>query len=199
MSKIMIDIDGTLFDFDTAARKELFDMGLTIPAYHAWHQWRDPLDLAGKENWIEAVNRVHSPEIIAQQTPYQDAASVVSELAEKHEIVYLSNRNQAVTYEATMGWLLKHKFPEAELICCEHNDKAPLLTSFQYIIDDRPKTLVQFVYDYQWKFRNGSTTNERKGFSLLHPSNESLTDVPGVYLAPSWVGIRHYLQEEGVL
>lgn len=203
---IAIDIDSTLYPFMTAARKVLFEMAekeddqrLRVAAYHSWHQWRDPVDLCGAEAWIKVVNEVHTPSVIRQQTPYQNAVEVVSELAATNEIVYISNRNQAVTYEPTFAWLLEQGFPEAELICCENDSKSSYLKGCQYLIDDRPRTLVEFVHEYAWKMKYGHDTKQRVGFSLLHQYNESLTDIPGIYLAPSWIGIRHYLKEEGLL
>jgi hypothetical protein len=75
------------------------------------------------------------------------------------------------------------------------SNKIPLVSDCQYIIDDRPKTLVQFIYDAQWL--HGRLRQPRLGFGLAFPFNQNLTDVPGVYLAPTWGGIRYYLKQEG--
>ena len=66
----------------------------------------------------------------------------------------------------------------------------------QYIIDDRPKTLVEFVYDSNWQ---KETTPARKGFGLFCEYNRALTDVPGIYLAPNWTLLEKYIEEKSDL
>ena len=74
------------------------------------------------------------------------------------------------------------------------------------LIDDRPKTVVQFVTgsmldrDTQGNVviaMNG--VHKRKAFVLMAPYNHNLTDIPGVFVAPSWAGIRYYLQKEKLI
>jgi hypothetical protein len=81
------------------------------------------------------------------------------------------------------------------LICTEE-DKLPLIVNCKYLIDDRPKTLVQFVYDNNWY---GKMIDERKGFGLFYEYNRSLTDVPGIYLAPNWALLEKYIEEKSEL
>lgn len=63
------------------------------------------------------------------------------------------------------------------------------------MIDDRSKTMVEFVYDFDWheEYRNRIPAMPRKGFMLKTDHNRSLTDVPGLYLAPNWSGLRRYM------
>lgn len=212
MALIACDIDSTLYDFATPARQAFLDLALKHGdkeeyfrgAYQSWVEWRSPADVCGLEAFNEVLDIVHSPNVIRAQKPYDHAATVVSKIAEQHDIFYISNRRPE-SAGATEEWLWYNGFPEAELIAMM-DDKAPYLSECQYIIDDRAKTLVQFVEDFSWKYTYGSistpdsnSSNERKAFGLLFEYNRNLTDVPNIYLAPTWAGIRYYLETKGVL
>lgn len=212
MAKIAIDIDSTLYDFATPARQAFLDLALKHGdkeeyfrgAYQSWVEWRSPGDVCGLEAFNEVLDIVHSEKVILNQTPYDGAQEVIEELIEEHDIFYISNRSPE-SRAATEHWLGHWEFPEAELIAMM-DDKLPYLSECQYIIDDRAKTLVQFVEDFQWKYTYGAIStpdyeklNERKAFGLLFEYNRNLTDIPGIYLAPTWAGIRYYLATKGVL
>lgn len=140
--------------------------------------------------------KVHSPEVIREQAPYIGAEQVLQDLDREHGLFYISNRSPQVR-EATEEWLFEIcSFPKAPVICIME-DKQQFLSGCQYIIDDRCKTLVQFVYDAEWNTKNPDSS--RKGFGLFQQYNQNLTDVPGIYLAPTWSGIRYYLERKGVL
>lgn len=209
---IAIDIDSTLYDFATPARQAFLDLALKHGekeeyfrgGYQSWVEWRSPADACGLDAFQEVLDIVHSPDVIREQTPYPNAKEVIDELAEEHEIFYISNRDSSAT-EATAEWLGYHAFPEAELIATME-DKQPYLSECQYLIDDRAKTLVQFVHDYTWKYTFGALStpdsdhsHERKAFGLLFEYNRNLTDIPGIYLAPTWSGIAYYLKRTGVI
>jgi hypothetical protein len=204
MALVAIDVDDTLYDFCAAARRELVNW--TGPdtqrakqaAYALWSDWR----LAGElcdGFWLDVIAKVHGDESILRQEPFLDAAEVVTELAQRHELLYISTRDPKC-HEATSQWLANEGFPKGDLICT-FESKIPHTRDCQFIIDDRPKTLVQFVYDFHWKHKHGSENPDKKrlGFGLHCTSNLSLTDVPDLYLAPTWALLRHYLADKGGL
>jgi hypothetical protein len=202
MSTIAIDIDDTLYSFQQAAREAFLEVAedwgepaVRNGAYHPWTEWRSMMDSAGPGAGEEVIRRVHHPKAIKTQRPFKNANTVVYALARAgHELLYISNRD-ADTHDATQEWLDFWGFPPGELVCTRE-DKIPLLRGCQYIIDDRPKTLVQFVYDRNWPYPTGK---RRLGFALASPVNQNLTDIPGVYLSPTWSGIAHYLRKKEVL
>lgn len=204
---IAIDIDSTLYDFATPARQAFLDLALQHGekeeyfrgGYQSWVEWRSPADVCGPEAFNEVLDIVHSPEVILQQTPYHGAKEVLDELVEEHDIFYISNRSPKAI-GATEEWLEHWDFPEARVIATM-KDKQPYLSECQFLIDDRAKTLVQFVEDFTWKYTYGALSSERprRAFGLLFEYNRNLTDVPGIYLAPTWAGIRYYLNQKGVL
>jgi uncharacterized HAD superfamily protein len=210
VARIAIDIDSTLYDFETPFRQACLDLAFERDdkekyfkaAYHSWVQWRSPADL-DETIFAEALARVHSDAVILSRTPFENAVDVVSKLAEEHEVFYITNRDPDC-HAATHAWLVKHGFPNASMLICTMDNKALHLKDCQYIIDDRPKTMVEFVYDRMWSTYDPckgecSEDKERKAFSLMFEYNDSLTDIPNVYLAPTWAGIEYYLTEKGVL
>jgi hypothetical protein len=207
VSKIAIDIDSTLYDFEVPMRQAYLDLALEKDdkeeyfkgGYQSWVEWRSPADVCGFRAFSEALARVHSPEVILTREPFDHAVEVVNEIADEYDILYISNR-AGDTAEATATWLEMAGFPDGELVCTME-DKMQHVGTIQYLIDDRPKTLVEFVYNWNWKYLHGTSNGDmqRKAFGLLFEYNRALSDIPNVYLAPTWAGLRYYLQEKGVL
>lgn len=236
MATIAVDIDSTLYDFEGPSREAMWklykDTGEDIykmGAYHPWTEWRSPNDVLGLEKWLDVIAMVHDSEIIRSRIPYAGAVETCQALIrEGHELLYISNRaTEAVG--ATQDWLLDQGFlrhggyVEPKVLCLME-DKAPHMAKCQYLIDDRPKTVVQFVYDRQWanitycdalgkslvgksgvfgvdedRRAQYAIENERRAFVYGYPYNQALTDVPRVYVAMDWYGINEYLVRKGVL
>lgn len=204
---IAIDVDSTLYDFATPARQAFLDLAIKHGdkeeyfkgGYQSWVEWRSPGDVCGPEAFQEVLDIVHSDSVIQEQDPFPGAVKIVNEIAEQHDLFYITNRSPKAA-DATRWWLNERGFPTADLIAMM-DDKAPYLSECQYLIDDRAKTLVQFVEDFNWKYTYGSLDQPRKrqAFGLLFEYNRALTDLPNIYLAPTWAGIRYYLTKKGVL
>jgi hypothetical protein len=209
VAKIAIDIDDTLYDFGSVAKDALFrianergDKDLFKGVYSPATQWRHPNDYAGSETWMEAIRLSHQPEVILAQTPFPGAADTLNALYEHgHDLMYISNRAEEAE-EATQEWLAANGFPlghDAEVeVVCTMAAKMPLMKDCQYLIDDRPRTLVLFTQDHHW-WRGHGSLEERRAFGRQTPYNENLTDLPNIYLAPSWAGIGYYLVRKGLL
>lgn len=207
MAKIAIDVDDTLYSFTALARNVLAKRAAEFPntqymntAYALWPEWRSPVDLLGVSTWLDVIDECHADKAILDQIPYPGAAGVLWELAEQgHELIYLSARNEE-RYAATSHWLGASRMPDGVLTCTGH-DKTAHLAQCQFLVDDRPATLVKFVYDFDWKNRFGSLNGkkERKAFGLMTDFNRSLTDVPGIALAPNWNLLRHHFIKSGIL
>ena len=204
---IGIDLDDTLYSFCAAARAELAEWDgpeaeqFRKAAYAIWTDWRSADDLCGGE-FMKVIERVHEDDSILSQEPFPDAVDAVRALDEAgHRLLYISSRDPKC-WKATYQWLDECGFPVHDRnLICTYDSKIPHLAGAQFIIDDRPKTLVEFVYDFQWKYKHGSESKERqrRGFGLHVTQNLSLTDVPNIYLAPTWALLRHYLADKGDL
>jgi hypothetical protein len=202
---IAVDCDGTLYCFEKLAREILLKLALERGdkkylrgAYAPWVEWRSPLDAAEKETWQEVIDIAHSPDMILAQAPYSDCIDILRKLSDNGaHLTYISNRNPNCA-QATAEWLGKHNFPVNELICTLE-DKKPFIKLCQYLIDDRPRGLCDFVYDFDWKKKYRG--KDRIGFGLMTEYNRALSDIPNIYLAPpgSWRGIEYYLRKAGVL
>lgn len=211
MTWIAVDIDDTLYNFNQLARErfaevaiERGDKKLHRGAYIPWSEWRSPSEIGDDpELWAHVIDRCHSSEAILSQQPYEGASETLRVLVESgYRLRYISNRNSDAA-SVTRDWLEDKWFPmnsNTELICTT-DDKIRLISDCQYLIDDRPKTLVEFVYNFGYKYRWGSMNREkaRLGFGIFGEYNRSLTDVPGIYLAPNWTLLRFFLEERGVL
>lgn len=197
MTYIAIDIDSTLYDFTAPFRQAFFDLAieqgqkeaLFKGGYHSWVEWRSPADVCGMDAFLEALDRVHSPEVISTRQPYEGSVEVVTELADHgNRLLYVSNRDPMTT-GVTTRWLADQGFPVGVDVICSMSDKSAFIQDCAYLIDDRPKTLCDFVYGKEG----------RKAFGLMFEYNRALTDIPNIYLAPTWGGLRYYLEDKGVL
>lgn len=199
--QIAIDVDSTLYDFEQIARdaflhlaRDQDDKSLFRGAYHPWNEWRNPHDVCGKETWGE-VCKLAISECFPIQPPYPGAVEVVNALSEYYSPLYISSRLPS-HYEGTMKWLDDNDFPRGEILC-EPGDKILHLQGIRYLIDDRPKWLVEFIHDYAWKTLRPH--EPRLAFGLHFPYNCALTDIDNIFLAPTWRGLQHYLVEAEVL
>lgn len=208
MSKVAVDIDDSLYSFNQLAQEMMSEVAIErgnkvfqSGAYSTWNEWRTPNDIL-EEEWLGIIELCHQPEIIRAQTPFKNAADTLRRIFNAgNDIIYISNRSESA-YDATYEWLQVHGFPQSKSLVCTTGDKRPFIEDCQYIIDDRPKTLVEFVYDYNWQYAQEefcSETGPRVAFGLFCEYNRALTDVPGIYLAPNWTLLEKYIEEKSDL
>ena len=203
MARIAIDIDSTLYNFESPMRQAFLDLAAAKGdketyyrgAYQSWVEWRSPTDVCGLDPFVEALDIVHSPTVINEQVPFPGAAETVQELMAHHDVFFISNRSEEEdVIFATERWIRGHITEEEDVeVICTSKDKKPWLDDCAYLIDDRPKTLVEFVYD------GPSVWGKRKAFGLMYEYNRGLTDLHNIYLAPTWGGLRSYLEAKAVL
>src|SRR3954464_9258943 len=156
MAHIAVDIDSTLYDFETPCRNEFMrlaylkqDKSLFRGAYTPWVEWRSPADACGLEAWLEIIERVHDDDMLLEMEPFPDAALILNQLQGfGHDLFYISNR-ATDRKSSTQAWLDDNGFPKGELVCTSE-DKIGYLTHCEYIIDDRPSTLIKFTFDREW-------------------------------------------------
>jgi len=208
---IAIDVDNTLYPFDQECREAFFEMALEKDdreylkgAYAPQVEWRSLGDVLGFEALLEAIEKVHDQTL--SQVPYKGAVRVVQRIKEEgHTIKYVTTRNDKY-WSDTYEWLMQTGFPGGEVFCSDQ-DKTQFISNCQYIIDDRPKTILDFIYDHEWK-ENQDTLCQlgmqdepkvRKAFGLWFPYNQALTDVRNVLLAPTWRGLEYYLERKGII
>lgn len=200
LSKIAVDLDQTLYSFDDKVREAFFDLAVEREdksilrgAYSGSLEWRSLTDAYGKEIAYEAIERVHRTQFLHE--PFLDAPEILIELAKNHKIKYVTSRKD-IHWEETYRWLMNWQFPEGDLICTikeedyANKGKARHIEDCQYLIDDRPKTIIEFLYEDKdlW-------VEPRIAFGLWEPYNRNLTDIDGVYLAPTWKCLEYYFKK----
>ena len=225
MATIAVDVDSTLYDFETPSRdaalklwQETGDDGFKEAAYHPWTEWRSPADvLMGDDGiphrWLEVIGRVHEDDSILSQVPFTGAVETCCALLEAgHKLIYITNR-AASTEAATRKWLDQNGFifndgpdPTQTTLVVTEGDKRPFMVDCQYLIDDRLKTCVEFIHDFDWQFNfgqrghvKGDANRDRIAFVKAYPYNQNATDIPGLILAPTWAAINVYLVKKGLL
>jgi hypothetical protein len=213
MATIAVDIDSSLYDFESPSREAMYKMYKETGddtymrgAYMPWTEWRTPTDTLGLEKWLGIIAMVHDSEIILKQQPFPGAVETCQALMDEgHKLLYISNR-ATESQDATKEWLrdcgfLGNDSSNQRDVLCTQEDKQQYMAECQYLIDDRPKTVVQFVYDFGWadSLIAGEVAGERKAFVKGYAYNQALTDVPNVYVAMDWYGINEYLVRKGVL
>lgn len=232
MARIAVDIDSTLYDFDSLAREcslklwqDTGDEDFRRGVYYSSDDWRAPAELLGVDKWLEVIAKCHDDEMILKQSPFPGSVETCRALMDAgHILVYISNR-KVETENATREWLTMYGFldgtDQCDLVVTE-GDKRPFIKDCQYLIDDRLKTCVEFVYDFEWEYdlqgraralenhlRNSDhpdeafdaylQQNRRRAFVPRYEYNKNATDIPRLYLAPSWAGLNVYMQRKGVL
>lgn len=225
MSTIAIDVDSTLYDFEAPSREAMYKMYRETGdetymrgAYMPWTEWRTPTDTLGLEKWLGVIAMVHDSEIIRTRRPFDGAVETCQALMRQgHTLLYISNR-ATDAQQATEDWLGQCGFTDPEghfvwhwKVLCTDEDKQQYMAECQYLIDDRPKTVVNFIYDYNWKYGVehaaralsdagfDPTAHQRKAFVKGYAYNQALTDVPNCYVAMDWYGLNEYLVRKGVL
>lgn len=204
MSTIAIDVDDTLYSFRDAARDELMRLAFhpEVPkdeqeiyqraAYATWVDWRTPADLLG-HRWMDVIDKCHEDEVILSREPFAGAVDVCVELfKEGHDLRYITSR-KTHTKTATAHWLRSKGFPlgvdflnqKTARLYVTGPDKMEYLKDCSALIDDRPSTVIRYLY------QPGPCVHFP--FVKAGEWNHNLTDVPGVYVAPTWAGIRHGL------
>jgi phosphoglycolate phosphatase-like HAD superfamily hydrolase len=229
VAKIAVDIDDTLYSFTDEAREQLslmvdepeydaFKDQLLHALYAKWDQWRTPFELCGVDDqgasiWLQCIDRCHDTDAILRQQPFNGAVEICNELLDQgHELVYISNR-ATETEEATWRWLVDNGFTVGAVngggtdLVVTNGDKRPFIRDCQYMIDDRVKNIIEFVYDYDYEEGRRDTVAamremgnnvedsflKRKGFVRVADYNGGLTDVPGLYLGHTWAALRRYM------
>jgi hypothetical protein len=211
VAQIAVDIDSTLYDFETAAREAMLkkyyetkDPAYKLGVYHPWTEWRSPADAVGLKRWLTAIEVCHQADIIMAQVPFPGAVETCRALTDYgHSLLYISNRAEG-SLDATSSWLEANGFlHEGAEVVATSGDKKPYMVGCQYLIDDRLKTCVEFIHDFDWQIVNGprgtNPSRERKAFIKGYPYNQAATDIPGTYVALTWAGLNEYLVSKGVL
>lgn len=182
MNKIIVDIDGTLHEYDhTVSIVMMNEIGEVLnKGYKEWSDFLKPyMDPESPEAFSKIFNRAHDKDMVFLTRPYKDSVESLCQLWDDgYDIWYVSDRKREA-HSYTVEWLEQYKFPNPEQLVCSpdkrdyiRDNKNGIVT----IIDDRPRTLVFCRYEI----------GIPSVFSLKKEYNCNLSDIPGIYLKDSW-------------
>lgn len=192
MSIIYCDIDNTIFDFEREARSLLRDLALESDdkrllraSYTRWDEWSCLSDLVGSEITKIVVDKIHSDEFIDESVIDYTCIDVLNRIDRReHSLRFITNRD--LSCQGATEEMLSNYGIIFDCLICTKGEKKFFTANGQYLIDDRPKNLIDFVY---------GQGRDRFGFGLLTDWNRNLTDVDRVYLSPDWRGLGKYFEE----
>lgn len=187
---VAIDIDNTVHESDITMNRvsmELFNSPFRWCKQDEWY--RGGHQHMPMEHALQIFDRMHDRDMIFMTDPYVGSREGLARIANLgYEIHYYTDRKKSAG-QATSDWLAHHGLPFAEnVICCQ--DKRASLSeardSLATVVDDRVRTLIFARYELGLPVV----------FSLRHPYNRNLSDVPGVLLHDTWTDLAASFEVE---
>lgn len=176
---IVVDIDSTLYHFiDLFVKVAREQFNITVdPEPRQWDAVGAPFkDLKDLQNCFTAC---FTKEMIFYGQPYEGSVEVLQNLVDRgYEVHYYTDRVKSAE-ESTMEWLIHHGYPTPENlhVCLDkRQDLLKVRHRVRTIIDDRPRTLIWAKYELDMY----------DVFSIKHPYNLNLVDIPGIHIRDTW-------------
>lgn len=186
---IVVDLDSTLHHFMAIfvkVAKEQFDI-IVDPYPEEWDAVSE--GFTDLNQLLDCFAACFTREMIFYSKPYPDSVKVLQDIQDRgYEIHYYTDRVKT-SEQATKDWLTYHKFPSPHnLNVCSDKTKDLMKISdrIKTVVDDRPKTLF-------WSLKVLDLPNV---FSIKHPYNRSLVDIPGIHLRDTWLELEKVLLEK---
>jgi hypothetical protein len=143
MRSAVIDIDNTLWQFCDAFYAELRKIDSAFPPVEQWTTWDFFVPYCTEEQFLAAVDAVHSAQDSDRYRPYPEAREFLRTLkAQGYHVIIASHRRQE-TRKPTERWLARHGLVHDELHISF--DKTVLFGAAAVVVDDAPQTLEQAV------------------------------------------------------
>lgn len=177
---VVVDIDSTLYCFLSAFQRSAARAGISVPDPVHITEWSavEPYFIDVK-NFLACVEDAYSFEAIDTNEPYPGCVEALHKIKESgFEVAYYTDRAKHMK-QSTHDWLKVWGFPSIEnLHVCDdkRNDLKQVKSDIATVIDDRPRTLVWSRY----------VLGLEKVFTLGHSYNRNLSDIPGIFIEPSW-------------
>lgn len=177
--KIMLDVDGILYDAKPLFYREARALGIDWPVAPKFWGSRKQMGVDSK-TWGKLFSRVHCEECVSALDPYPFAVSVLQTLVNDYPFLepwYVSNRNPEF-HGVLQDWLEANEFPYAHNVYVSHNklvwidDQRP-----EIVVDDRVRTMIAARFEYGARV-----------FSIIHPWNINLVnnEIEGIVLKNDW-------------
>ncbi len=159
MKTAVIDIDNTLWQFCDAFYEELRKINEAFPRIEQWTTWNFFEGFCTEEQFMAAVDAVHSRQDSEEYKPYPEAKGFLQSLKDQGYRVVIASHRRTEMRGPTEQWLKKHGLMYDELHLSF--DKSVLFKDAAVVVDDAPHTLEKAV------------AHKAIGAGLLFPWNKS--------------------------
>lgn len=159
MKTAIIDIDNTLWQFCDAFYEELRKVNSAFPAVEQWTTWNFFEPYCTEEEFMAAVDAVHSRQDSEEYRPYPEAKGFLRSLKDQGYHVVIASHRREEMHGPTERWLRKHELRYDELHLSF--DKTVLFEGAAVVVDDAPHTLEKAV------------AHKAVGAGLLFPWNKA--------------------------
>ena len=179
MSKIAIDIDSTLHHYwDLLERIARERYGVELP-YAEQRSWG--ITALAHEELVACVRESHSEDNILAGEPYPGAVETVRGWHERGHWIHITSHRAVTTHEATARWLEEIGLPYDDLRCSYDKVSRCVELGVDLLVDDSPVNIER------------ARAAGILCATLLHPWNDELARLDGVFAAPDWAGLREEL------
>jgi len=139
----VIDIDNTLWQFCDAFSGELQKINPAFPRIEQWTTWNFFEGFCTEQQFMAAVDAVHSRQDSSEYQPYPEAKGFLRALKEQGYRVVIASHRRTEMQGPTEQWLRKHELQYDELHLSF--DKTVLFKHAAVVVDDAPHTLEKAV------------------------------------------------------
>jgi hypothetical protein len=143
MKIAIVDIDNTLWQFCDAFSEELRKINPAFPPIGQWTTWDFFTPFCTEQQFLAAVDAVHSRQDSDRYRPYPEAKGFLRSLKEQGYRVVIASHRKPEMRGPTEQWLTRHGLEHDELHLSF--DKTVLFGSAAVVVDDAPHTLEKAV------------------------------------------------------
>lgn len=139
----IVDIDNTLWQFSDAFYGELKKVNSAFPPVERWDTWDFFSPFCTEEQFMAAVDAVHSRQDSDEHLPYPEAKGFLGALREQGYRIVIASHRRTEMQGPTERWLGKHGLVYDDLHLSF--DKTVLFDQAAVVVDDQPQALEKAV------------------------------------------------------
>ncbi len=143
MKTAVIDIDNTLWQFCDAFYEELRKINPAFPPVTAWTTWNFFTSYCTEEEFMAAVDAVHSRQDSDEYRPYPESKGFLRSMKDQGYRIVIASHRRPEMKGPTQRWLGKYELPYDDLHLSF--DKTVLFKDAAVVVDDAPHTLEKAV------------------------------------------------------
>lgn len=184
-ARIVVDVDGTLYDTKPAFSRQFqqrHGIAIAPETIAEWDFWKEHLNLAEFSSLID--EGLHSEVEILGAPPFLGVRAALSAWHRAGSQIYVASDRAQAAAALTARWLTEQGIPFDGLVCAPALDKVAYAQSMgaELLIDDKPATI-----------RAAVAVGLAVG-TIIHPYNLAEVGLPGVTAATTWSGLRRGLE-----